>query len=156
MTASLKTFGSLGAFAEHIISNALKRQAILQDGLHKAAEAVVKIAKSEVGEYQPAIGPFLEWEQLAESTEEDKARQGYREDAPLERTGELRESYRSEVHGLEAIAGSTDPVAYWQEVGTPHIPPREVIGPAAIRAKKKIQKAIGDSYAESLLLQPPP
>jgi hypothetical protein len=145
---------SLEELAFHFAEAQVEKGIALQEGLHRAAEAIVKIAKKEIGEYQKGVGPFLEWEQLAQSTEDDKERKGYPADAPLLRKGDLRDSYEAEADGMEAIAGSKDPVAFWQEVGTQHIPPREVLGPAAIRARKKIEKAMGAAYVESLLLQP--
>lgn len=153
MTLRPASFESLTDFAVELASHTVEREIALREGLEKAALAIVKIAKEEVGEYQPAVGPYQEWELLAQSTEADKEAKGYRLEAPLERTGELRDSYEAEVDGLDAIAGSKDPIAYYQEIGTAHIPPREVLGPAAIRARKKIERAIGKALVEGLLLQ---
>ncbi|WP_313682791.1 hypothetical protein, partial [Pantoea sp.] len=106
------------------------------------ADATASIARSEIGTYQEAVGEFPAWQTLAEATEEDKARHGYPLDAPLERTGQMRDSIKSEAEGAEARAGSDDEKLFWHENGTSKMPPRPVIGPAAIRATEHIEPLI--------------
>jgi hypothetical protein len=107
------------------------------------AEEIEAEAKSELGNYQPATGPFDAWDPLAESTKADRVRQGYSEDDPLERSGELRESIEHEVVGLAAIIGTKSKVGYWQEVGTPKMSPRSFMGPAYIRKLERLHEEIG-------------
>jgi HK97 gp10 family phage protein len=136
-------FGSMGQFAEHLLTAATAEAIALHNGLEKCAKLIEKTAKAEIGHYQPAVGPFQDWAELADCTKDNRTRQGYTENDPLLRTGELRDSITHETAGLEAIIGSTSPVMAYQEFGTPSIPPRPVIGPAAFRNKAKIQKIIG-------------
>lgn len=111
--------------------------ASIATGLEVSFRVIVKeieeTAKEEIGVYQPAYGPFDAWVPLAESTKAERIRQGYSEDEPLLRSGELRDSIESEVVGLAAIVGTKSEIGLWQEVGTSHTPPRPFIGPAYLR-----------------------
>lgn len=111
----------------------------MQKGLKKAAKIIEKAAKDEFGEYQPKVGSFNEWAELAESTKEDRLKKGFIENDLLLRTGQLRDSIEHEVKGLEAVIGSKDEVMVYQEFGTSKIPPRPVLGPATYRNKDKIK-----------------
>lgn len=104
---------------------------------------IEETAKEEIGVYQPAYGPFNAWAPLAESTKADRVRQGYSEDEPLLRSGELRDSIGSEVVGLAAIIGTKSEIGLWQEVGTAHIPPRPFIGPAYVRKIDPLMESVG-------------
>lgn len=138
----MKTFQSIGAFADHLATLSLGMEAELHRGLDKAAAAVEATAKSEFGEYQAAVGPYPEWEQLAESTQQERERLGYTPNDPLLRSGELRDSVGREVRHMEAVIGSRSPVMFYQELGTPRIPPRPVLGPALIRSEEAIKHAL--------------
>lgn len=146
-----KSFGSLGEFALHLAKVEVALYAEMQHGLDRALTAIENTAVSEFGTYQPAVGPFPAWEELAEFTKDDRLKAGYTENDPLLRSGELRDSSGHEVQGLEGVAGSTDPVMVYQEFGTVKIPPRPVWGPAAVRNKEKIQRILGAALAEGLL-----
>lgn len=106
------------------------------------ADETARIARQEIGTYQEVVGPFPAWASLAESTEQDKSRNGYPLNSPLERTGEMRSSIRSEDYGDVAFAGSGDEKLYWHEQGTPKMPPRPVMGPAAIRATENVEAVV--------------
>ncbi|MFD2271416.1 hypothetical protein ACFS07_10450 [Undibacterium arcticum] len=67
------------------------------------------------------------------------------------RSGKLRASISHQIHGLEAVVGSDSDIMVYQELGTEHIPPRAVLGPAAIRNKELILKTLGKAAAEGLL-----
>jgi HK97 gp10 family phage protein len=136
-------FETMGQFADHLLKASVGEVIALQKGLEKCAVLVEKTAKSELGTYQPEVGPFQNWEELADVTKDDRVRLGYTENDPLLRSGNLQESITHEVAGLEAIIGSTSPVMAYQEFGTDKIPPRPVIGPAAFRNKEKIKNIIG-------------
>lgn len=136
-------FGSMAHFAEHLLSVAAGEVLALHEGLEKCAKLVEKTAKEEIGEYQPSSGPFPAWPELADSTKEERVRLGFTEDDPLLRTGELRDSITHETNGFEAIIGSTNPVMAYMEFGTPTVPARPVIGPAAYRNKERIRAIIG-------------
>ena len=139
----MKEFTSFGAFAAHLIMREAATAEMLHAGLKHVAREIEKTAKEEIGVYQSEVGPFPSWPALAEATVDDRIRQGYSPDEPLLRTGDLRESIKHEVKGLEAIIGSDSPIAAYQEFGTDKIPPRPFIGPAAFHNKKTIIETIG-------------
>lgn len=138
-------FGSLGDLAAHMMSDTVAELRHVQRGLEVSAVIIEKTAKGEIGEYQDAIGPFQDWAPLADSTEAEKARLGYPVDAPLLRTGDMRDSIKHEVGEFEAIIGSTDPKMVYHEFGTTKMPPRPVIGPALFRNLEKVQELIGNA-----------
>lgn len=125
--------------------------ASIATGLEASFRIVVKdieeTAKEELGVYQPAYGPFESWAPLAQPTKADRVRQGYSEDEPLLRSGELRDSIISEVAGLAAIVGTKSEIGLWLEFGTARIPPRPFIGPAYVRKIDLLMEAIGLAIA---------
>ncbi|EMW2841859.1 TPA: hypothetical protein PXP91_001125 [Yersinia enterocolitica] len=123
----------------------------MQSALEEVATRIEKTAKDEVGHYQSAVGPFPAWDKLADSTEADKARKGFHPDAPLERTGEFKESWTHETSGFEAIIGSKDERAPWFEFGTAKMPPRPVLGPAVVHNGEFIKKIIGKAVVNGLV-----
>ena len=133
----------MGQFAEHLLLASAKEVLALHTGLEKCAQAIENTAKAELGTYQPETGPFQDWAELTDATKEDRMQQGYTENDPLLRSGELRDSIQHETGSLEAVIGSTSPVMAYQEFGTGTIPPRPVLGPAAFRNKGKIQGILG-------------
>jgi len=132
----------LKQFARELSSASAKIAAELELGFHAIVKEIEEMAKEEIGVYQPAYGPFDAWAPLAESTKADRVRQGYSEDEPLLRSGELRDSIESEVVGLAAIVGIKSDIGLWQEVGTERIPPRPIIGPAYVRRIGPLMEAI--------------
>ncbi|MGI4941024.1 MAG: HK97 gp10 family phage protein, partial [Janthinobacterium lividum] len=56
---------------------------------------------------------------------------GHAHDAPWVRSGALRDSIGHAVDADRAVVGSGDPVAAFQECGTPRMPPRPFLAPAA-------------------------
>lgn len=119
--------------------------------LHEIGEAAEQIARGKVGEYQPEVGPFPAWAPLAESTVEDKTRQGYAPpDNPLLREGDLRDSVGHHVEPMLLEVGSTDPVMRYHETGTSKMPPRPVIGPAMLETVPVAQEVLGGALADVL------
>ncbi len=104
---------------------------------------IEKTAKEELGVYQPAVGPFEAWDSLAQSTMDQRVSAGYSADEPLLRSGELRDSIESEVVGLAAIVGTKSEIGFWQEMGTPKMPPRPFIGPAYVRKVDSLLDEVG-------------
>jgi hypothetical protein len=146
-----KDFKSFGALASHLAAIQLGEAIALHKGLELAAKRIEATAKNKIGEYQDGVGPFVAWADLADSTEKEKERLGYPLDAPLLRNGDLRESIGHEVGPLEAIVGSTEDVMVYQEMGTEHIPPRPVLGPAAIENEEEIVTLVGAASVAGLL-----
>ncbi|HHA2250074.1 TPA: hypothetical protein ACOEHG_005025 [Enterobacter ludwigii] len=134
---------SLSDLAKAFTSAGPRIHTALEAGLEVVAKTIEEEAKEEIGVYQPAVGPFDAWAPLAESTKADRVRQGYSEDDPLLRSGELRDSISHRVMGLAAVVGSTDDKAVWQEYGTDRIPPRPFIGPAYVKSFHKITEMVG-------------
>lgn len=147
----MREFGSLGSFGLYLMEAAAAEAVMLERGLKACAERIEKTAKEELGEYQPATGPFPEWAQLADATMAQRESMGYTPNDPLLRSGELRDSIGHEVSGLEAEIGSTSDIAVYQELGTETIPPRPFLGPAAVRNKKFIQRALGEAAVLGIL-----
>lgn len=123
----------------------------LHEGLNVIAAHIEKTAKAEFGTYQPTKGPFGAWPELAEATKDDRVRQGFPEDEPLLRTGDLRDSISRHVEGLEAAVGSTDETMVFHEFGTSKMPARPVLGPAAFSSKGVIEKLVGAAAVSGLI-----
>lgn len=141
----MKEFSSLAALAEHLTSNVVGELKQVKHGLSLSAELIEKTAREEIGTYQGEIAMFPAWAELSPATEADKARQGYSQNSPLLRTGEMRDSIQHEVGEWEATIGSTDPTMIFHELGTDKMPARPVFGPALYRNLSKIQKLIGNA-----------
>lgn len=97
-------------------------------------------AKQLFGVYQHALGPYPAWQELAESTKQERVRLGYTPNEPLYRTGKLRESLESHVGKHQVSIGSFDIIMLYHEKGTSKIPPRPVLGPSMYRFKSKAGK----------------
>jgi hypothetical protein len=150
----MKQFSSLAAFATHLAQAAAAPVIALQHGLEDVAERVEKTAQDEIGTYQPSVGPFRAWQELADSTKADRVAQGYTENDPLLRSGALRASYEHQVYGYEAVVGSKSNIALWQEIGTSRgIPPRPVLGPAVIHNHAYIIRVLGGAAVSGLIGQ---
>ncbi|WP_039661532.1 MULTISPECIES: hypothetical protein [Pantoea] len=139
----------LEQFAREMSSASASISTGLESGFRVIVKEIEETAKEEIGVYQPAYGPFEPWAPLAESTKADRIRQGYSEDEPLLRSGELRDSIQSEVVGLAAIVGTKSEIGLWQEVGTEHIPPRPFIGPAYLRKIDPLMESVGMAISQS-------
>lgn len=139
----MREFSSLAQFAVHLAEREVATAIALRSGLEQVAVLIENTAKAEIGTYQDGIGGFPAWAPLAESTEAEKARLGYPSDAPLLRTGDMRDGISHQVEGLEALIGSPDQTMVWHELGTSKMPPRPVMGPAALRNKAKIEQILG-------------
>lgn len=143
----MKHFDSFGAFAAHLTRLAAKAPAVMHHATDRAAAIIEERAKDEIGQYQPAVGPYPAWPPLAESTEARKASAGYPVGAPLLATGEMYGSVGRTVSGTEAVIGAEDPKIVYHELGTDRIPPRPVFGPAAFGARDTVRKLLGVTTA---------
>ncbi|GAA7757459.1 hypothetical protein RN01_22570 [Cupriavidus sp. SHE] len=139
----MKQFNSFGAFAAHLERLAAAGPAVTHHIADKAAEEIQKTAQGMIGDYQEAVGPYPKWEELADSTKEERARLGFSENDPGYRSGAMQASIERTVHGSEAAIGSNDQHLVWFDLGTPNQPPRPVLGPAAIHSEGRVKKIIG-------------
>lgn len=120
--------------------------------LDRAAALVQKEAKAMIGEYQEGAGELVPWAELADATKDDRVKQGFPENEPLLRTGEMRESIERKVlDGSTAAVGSDNDKAVWQELGTPTIPPRSFLGIAAIRKGEDAARIVGEGISAALV-----
>ena len=144
---------SLEGFATHLLVIAEAEQVAARRALQKAAKLVEKRAKEKIGEYQQQAGPFIAWPELAESTKADRAAQGYPEDEPLLRSGEMQDSISraTSIDGLEVQIGSNSDIAVWQELGTQHIPPRSFLGGATAEKLPEIKEIMGRAFVAALI-----
>lgn len=148
----MKVFEDFGKFVAHMATIEAAVVLHAERGLKKSAVVVEKAAKAELGTYQQAAGPFPAWAPLAEATQAERARLGFTPDDPLLRDGTLiRDSIKHEVAGHEAVIGSTEEVAAYQEFGTNRIPPRPFMGPAIFHSKKKIEKIMGRGLVTAIV-----
>lgn len=147
----MREFGSLGKFADHLLALQVTELVALNRGLERCAKLVEATAKAEIGVYQDEVGSFPAWAELADATKKDRVRQGFTENDPLLRTGQLQQSISHQTELIETIIGSTDEVMVYQELGTPTIPPRPVLGPAVVRNAEKIRKVLGEAAVMGLL-----
>src|SRR5260370_13669326 len=147
----IREFDDLMLFSEHLLRLQLGMHLIVGKAFDKALLILEKDMVQQIGEYQDAIGSYPAWAPLADSTEADKAAHGYPLNAPLERTGELRDSFTHEHEGDEGVVGSTDPVMEYQELGTSTIPPRPVVGPAWERRHEQVEEILGRALVVAVL-----
>lgn len=147
---STQEFGSIEQFLAHLTAAELALKQSSHRALDRAAQIIEEDAKAQFGEYQDQVGPFPAWTPLADATKANRVREGFPEDEPLLRTGDLRDSISREVDGNEAAVGSTSDVMVYQELGTSRIPPRPVLGPAALKNKEEIQHVLGESTMHAL------
>lgn len=108
----------------------------LMADLAKIGELTATMAAEYIGHEMP------EWPPLAPSTVAEKERLGYTGQVsptdPLLRTGEMRDSIKVEIAGLEIAIGSTNKTALYQEMGTSRIPPRPFL---ALAGKNSLEFA---------------
>lgn len=141
---------TLTQFIARVAAADLAMKAAEGRALKRAAQIVEAEAKREIGHYQAAIGPLAAWAELADATKADRVRQGFSENDPLLRTGELRDSISHAVGDREAVVGSNSDVAAWQELGTERIPPRSFLGGAALRKLDEVGKALAGAPIAAL------
>ena len=156
-------FASIGAFVGHLARAAHELKAHEEHAVERALVIIETDAKARLGEYQPAVGPFPAWPQLADSTQAERERLGYAGDEPLLRDGTLQRSIVHEVHGPRGTVGvkdgGTEPggdasvgqVAAFMENGTAKAPPRPFMGPSAIAKGAEAAQAAGEELVSTLV-----
>lgn len=147
---------SLTGFAAVIGEMAVAAHKVSEASMERAARVVEKEAKDSIGTYQDKSGPFVGWAELADSTKADRVRQGFSENDPELRTGDLRASIehtivRSRLGDVEAEVGSNSDVMVYQELGTAKMPPRSILGSAAVRKEREVVEIIGGGLVAALI-----
>ncbi|HEY1772425.1 MAG TPA: hypothetical protein VGH91_04455 [Gammaproteobacteria bacterium] len=145
---SAREFPSLTEFGLHLAEIAIAEDEFIHAGLDRAAALIEREAKREFGVYQPATGPFPAWPELADSTQQRREDMGYTPNDPLLASGATKETVSREVHGLDAVVGSTSDLMIYHEFGTSRMPARPVFGPAWFRNRE----AVGRLVAEGAVL----
>lgn len=139
-------FASIDAFLSHLGRVASAGSARSSMALRDAAEVLQVEAKSYLGHYQGAMGPFAAWAPLSERTQKDRERRGFRPNDPELVTGALQEHIDISYDAKHAVMGVPDEtvgdgshenptrnigdIAIEQEMGTSRIPPRSFLGRA--------------------------
>lgn len=140
MTTNFSSCRAFGRFLRTVSAEIPEAQT---HGLRDASLIMQKEAKAEIGTYAQAAGPFPAMAPLSEATLEGFHHplagwipgklESYPED-PLLRQGVMRDSIEAAHDHRQAVVGSDDEVALWQEMGTSGalypIPPRSFIGRA--------------------------
>lgn len=147
----MKDFRGIAAFVTHIAEIDAAQREEQAIGIKRAAVIIETEAKAEIGHYQEAVGPFVAWAELADSTKADRVNQGYTENEPLLRDGTLRDSIEHRSNREEAMIGSDNPIAEYQELGTATIPPRSFLGGAAARKSEEAVNEIGRHIVAGLI-----
>ncbi|MGI4793142.1 MAG: hypothetical protein ACRYG8_03470 [Janthinobacterium lividum] len=142
---------SAAAFALHLEAVAHRMEHGDQEAMEQAALVVERRAKAIIGHYQDAAAPFAGWAELADATKEDRVRQGFADNDPLERTGGLRDSIEHVAAPKEAVVGSNSEIAEYQELGTGHIPPRSFLGTAAVQTSEQVARILGQGAVTALV-----
>ncbi len=140
-----KNFGSLAEFGAFLAGMVVKVEHAEHEALEEAAVIVEDEAKRVIGTYDYG------WPQLAQSTQDDRAAQGYAANEPGLRTGGMRDSIEHSVAGHEAQIGSNDDHLVYFELGTSKQPPRPVLAGAAIAKEKEIISAIGSAVHTAII-----
>ena len=151
----MKYFRNLGSFATYLAGLEAEIMAAQLRALVIAGEIVKTEAKAEIGNYQDQVGDIVGWAELAQSTKDDRVRQGYSENDPLLRDGTLRDSIESKVEmptpSIGVVqTGSPLAVAEWQEMGTKRIPPRSFLAGAIVRKVPALIEMIGSRVSWAL------
>lgn len=145
----MPTFNNMEEFFA-LLPSAIDR-ALAKAANDVAIEVQIK-AQDKLGTYQQG------WEELAESTQQDRASRGYSSDEPLLRGGTLRVSIDRDASpipgGHRATVGSNAPQARVQELGGQaghaYIPPRPYLAPAVVELEDEIQKTVAEYIVKEL------
>lgn len=142
---------TLAGFAGHLTMLAAEMAIHEHEGLEKAAVIIENEAKASLGHYQDQAGPFAAWAELAEATKTDRASQGFPDNEPELRTGAMGLTIEHTVVGSEAYIGSDDQILEYQELGTAKMPPRSILGGAAVRKTNEVLVTLGTEVVGALV-----
>lgn len=108
--------------------------------------------ETQIGEYQPGIGPFPAMAPLSQTTIEIKSRLGLGKngpDSPLWATGAFHDDigYQINRNDLSVEIGTHKDYILYQELGTGKIPPRPIFGPVTMQVMQKLAPQISAAAA---------
>lgn len=148
----MKEYQSFGALAKAFERLSQRLPVTLELAMEASAVIVEAAAKAEIGHYQRQnTGPFSSWEELKPATKKDRLQQGFTENDPLLRTGELYASIEHTADFRSFVVGSTSQIMVYQELGTPTgIPPRPVLAVALYRNIETVQNTVGRTIERTL------
>lgn len=146
---------SLAAFLTELVVIGHEVKKAHHTALEHAARVVEKEAKAEIGHYQEAAGPFAGWAELADRTKDDRVRQGYSENEPGLREGDMRDGIEHKVEMTtdtsgKAYVGSNDDKMVFFEEGSKNQPPRSALGGSAFRKEEMVRKICGEHVVAAL------
>lgn len=142
---------SVAAFIAHMTAVQAAVAGQTERGLERAAKLLANDVRQQIGRYQPPVGPHPGWAPLSPAYEAKKVAAGFKANAPLLRTGEMRDSVGYRVNGNEAVVGAKDEKAVFHEFGTSEMPPRPMFGPAVFRNRRAIEQILGDAVLDGIL-----
>ncbi len=119
-------------------------------GLEKGVAIIAAEARTVIGEYQAGVEGFVGWAELADSTKDDRVRKGFSENEPGLRTGEMRDSIESAATFGAGVVGSQSEKLEWFDQGTERMPPRSVLGIAAVHKTDAAVDAAAGAVAAAL------
>lgn len=112
--------------------------------LEYAGQVVEDEAKRLIGtyDYDPR------WPELADATKKDRVDQGFPENDPGLRTGEMRDSIHHHVDRPRHTVhiGSDNDHLVWFELGTVHQPPRTVLKGALLNVSERLVHELGKQF----------
>lgn len=117
----------------------------------EAGDALDLVARALFGVYQGGFAEYGPWPELADRTKADRVQQGYPENDPLLREGDLRDGIGIAYGPSRAEIGSNDDVMVYQELGTETIPPRPVLGLTGTEEEKAVFEMVGDGVVKALI-----
>lgn len=138
----MKEFSLLG-FAKLLTELAVV-EAVEHEALERAAVVVETEAKRVLGTYDYG------WPPLAEATKAQRVAQGFSEDEPGLRSGEMRDSIGHTTLRSEALIGSDDEHLVFFDLGTTTQPPRPTLGAAAKHKEAEIVDLLGRTMVAHL------
>ena len=132
---------TLAGFAAKCAAMAVAVDHAKHGALEKGARIVEREAKALIGTYDAG------WPALKPKTVARKAHG----DTPLLETGAMRDSIHHTVGHDEALVGSNDDKAVFQELGTSRgIPPRSFLVSAATRKEAEVARVLGSDLVAAL------